>query len=154
MQPINEQGFTIIELITVIVLLSILAVVAFGRLGSLSQFDSRAYYQDVVGALQYAQKLAVGTGCQVQVTFTSNSYALHQRQTGCTTGAYTRPVMNPAARGSHYQADAPDGVAISPALTFRFLPDYGVEPLGTDQEFDVGGRKFSVIVDTGAVDAL
>lgn len=143
------------ELITVMVLMSILGVAAFGRLGSVSSFDSRAYYNDVIGALQYAQKLAVSTGCQVQVTLDSvnDRYELHQRQSGCTSGAFTRPVMDPAARGNPYQADAPDGVSISPSLTFRFLPDYGVDGPTSNQPINVGGHVFTLIVATGAIDA-
>jgi MSHA pilin protein MshC len=58
----KSAGFSLIELITVIVLLGILSVFAVGRLMSPDQFEVKVFFNDTVNAVRFAQKLAVSTG--------------------------------------------------------------------------------------------
>ncbi len=163
MQPANATGFTLIELVTTLLLLSIIGVVAFARLGSFGNIEPRAFYQDTVTALQYAQKLAVGTGCNVQARLTSSQYSLTQRDTDCSTGGYNLNVVTPANRAAIYSANAPAGANISIVgpttlalpLTMRFRPDYGIDGLGSESapSFSVAGRQFTLYAQTGLVDA-
>lgn len=152
MQVRNHQGFTLIELVAVIILLSILGVVALSRLGDTRGFESKAFYDDVVNALRYAQKMAVSTGCDVQVVLTSSGYNLNQHQSDCTNGAFTRPVLNPVKRNEAYQ-NSLAGAGISPAATFIFTAQSRVTGLGGDQSFTMGSRQFTVYQDSGLVDA-
>lgn len=145
-------GFTLIELIAVTLLISILGVVAFARLGSYDAIEEKAFYDDTVNAVRYAQKLAVSTGCEVQVTLSANGYALHQRQTDCNTGPYTRNVLNPANRSSAYQNSNPE-VTISPTATIIFDPE-STTNLADDDTFSVNGRQFKIYRHTGLVDAI
>ncbi len=154
MQVTNDTGFTLIELIAVIVLLSILGVVALSRLGSTDQIAIKGFYDDTVSALRYAQKLAISTGCTVQVSLTATGYDLHQQQTDCTTGLYTRDVLNPADRTRPYENFNPD-VTISPVDTFVFTPQSNVTGLDAgDTLFSVNGFQFMVYEHTGLVDAI
>ncbi len=153
MQGGYHKGFTLIELISVVILLSILGVAAFSRLGNMNQFETRAFYNDTVTALRYAQKLAISTGCNVQATLTANSYALNQRQINCKNGAYTRPVLNPANRAQNYMANVPagSGITISPAAVFVFTPQSTVTGLAADTNFTIDGRTFTVFPLSGLV---
>jgi MSHA pilin protein MshC len=159
MQGAFTKGFTLIELIATLVLLSILGVVAFARLGNLDQFESQGFYRDTLTAVRYAQKLAVSTGCRVDVTLenvasgTQGRYSLHQGQLGCTDTTYTRDVLNPADRTLAYQGTAPSGVTISPTASFRFTPQSTVEGLASDTTFSIGGSSFTVYLLSGLVDA-
>lgn len=142
-----------VELITVIILLSVLGVVALSRFGDTADYEASAFYDDVVNALRYAQKLAVGTGCEVQVSFGNTGYSLHQRQTDCTTGAFTLSVVNPVSRNLPYQ-NTYAGAAIAPSpLTFQFTPDSEVNNLTGDQLITVAGRQLTIYQMTGLVDA-
>lgn len=145
------DGFTLIELIAVIVLLSILGVVAMSRLGNFSGFESRAFYDEVVNALRYAQKLAVSTGCPVEVNITATGYALHQRQTSCTSGPFTRDVVKPVDRTTAYQNSNPQ-ISINPLARLEFSAQSTVSGIVSDQTFTLNGRQFSVFVNTGLVD--
>lgn len=153
LQGKNAQGFTLIELIAIVVLLAILGVVALSRLSGFGGIEPRAFFNDTVNALRYAQKLAVSTGCAVQVSLTTGGYQLRQGDS-CTSGTYTRPVVNPVNRGIAYQANAPSGVTISPAQTMVFTPQAGVTGLGGDIDFSIDGRQFRVYQQTGLVDVL
>lgn len=55
----GEAGFTMLELVTIMVVVGVLAVVALPRLDSSQTFRELAFHDDVVTALRYAQKSAV-----------------------------------------------------------------------------------------------
>ncbi len=155
LQDRYDNGFTLIELISVVILLSILSVVALSRLDNMNNYKSRAFYNDTVNALRYAQKLAISTGCNVQVTLTVNSYALHQHNTDCITGAYNLPVLNPANRVQNYTANVPpgSGITISPTAVFQFTPQSTVTGLAADTDFKIDDRKLTVFPLSGLIDA-
>lgn len=156
MQEKLERGFTLIELIAVTILLSILGVVAMSRLDNTGGYESRAFFDDTVNALRYAQKLAISTGCDVRVTIVNTGptpgYALNQRVTNCTTGVFTRPVLDPADRTRQYQ-NSLAGTSINQAANFEFTPRSTVTGLGGDQSFTIDGRQFTVYQNSGLVDA-
>lgn len=150
LQEINGRGFTLIEMIAVIVLLAILGVVAMSRLGGFGGFESKAFFDDTVNAIRYAQKLAISTGCNVQVQLTANSYNVHQGTT-CTSGIYTLDVTNPANRSNPYVNRNPD-VTINPPAVFIFTPQSTVTGLAGDTVFTLDGRSFTVYQHTGLTD--
>ena len=74
-----SRGYTIVEVVLVIVILAIIGSVAGPRFFDDAAFDERAYYDELVSALRYAQKIAVASGCPVRATVTATSYALSQQ---------------------------------------------------------------------------
>lgn len=66
---VSQRGFTIVELITVIILLGILSAVAFARMGSSSAFEPAMLMQQIDEELRLAQKLATARQ-DSQITFT------------------------------------------------------------------------------------
>ena len=152
LQEKYNDGFTLIELVSVIVLLSILGVVAMSRLGNFSGIETRTFYDEVVNAVRYAHKLAISTGCAVEVNLTATGYALHQRQTSCTDGDFTLDVVNPVDRGSAY-TNTNDQVSINPLARLQFSAQSTVTNLAADQTFTVNGRAFTVFRHTGLIDA-
>ena len=147
-----ETGFTLIELVSVIVLLAILSVVALPRLGGMSVFEEKAFFDEVTNAFRYAQKLAQSTGCNVQVTTTSTSYQLLQGST-CTSSTYDRNVLNPADRTSAYQnISPPDGITLSPNSVIVFTPQSTVTGLVGDTSFNIGIYSFTLYTKTGLID--
>jgi len=114
------SGFSIIELVVVVLLLGILSVFALGRLFDQNEFAAKGFFDDTVTAVRFAQKLAVSSGCDVQVSITASSYQLFQGTT-CTSGVFTRAVANPANRGNLYlNNDMPSGFSLTPAtITFN-----------------------------------
>ena len=71
-----QRGFTLTELITVMVILGILAAVAAPRFFDRNIFDSRGFYDQVISTLRYAQKAAIAQRRFVCVAFTANSVTL------------------------------------------------------------------------------
>jgi MSHA pilin protein MshC len=116
----HNSGFSLVELVTVIVLLGILAVVALGRLGNQDRSLARGFYDDTVAAVGFAQKFAISSGCDVRVITTASGYQLRQ-SSSCTAADFTLPVPNPADRASNYQSTAiPDGYTLTAGnITFN-----------------------------------
>ena len=61
----RECGYTIVELVLVIVIIGILSSIAGPRFFDNSAFNERAYSDESAASLRYAQKVALASGCHV-----------------------------------------------------------------------------------------
>ena len=77
------SGFTLIELILVIVVLGALSVFVSPRFFQKTSFDSLAFEQELKTAIRFAHTLSIASGCEVQVSLTANSYALNFPDSSC-----------------------------------------------------------------------
>jgi MSHA pilin protein MshC len=55
----RQKGFTLVELVTVLVIVGVLAVAAIPRFLARNDFDSRAFHDQVISTLRFAQKIAI-----------------------------------------------------------------------------------------------
>jgi MSHA pilin protein MshC len=148
----GQAGFTLAELILIILIVSVLAIVAAPRF-SPEPFSEAAVHQELISALRYAQKLAINTGCeiQVQISAASDSFSVTRRSggsaTSCGAGAFGDSVANPAGTGN-LQATAPSDVDLLNDLTVVFdslgLPNAG-------GSVSVDGRLITVEAASGYV---
>lgn len=142
---IKAEGFTLIELVVIILVLAILAAVALPKFFNLTDYQSRAAYDEVAGAVRYAQKLAVASGCDVQVNISANSYALQQHSTDCTTGAFATISNHPVTTSTI------SGVGLA-SIPSSFVFD-AMGRSSSAVTITVASESFSVIAETGYVDA-
>ena len=75
----TRSGFTLTELVTVLVILGIIAAFTAPRFFDRTVFDELGFYQELVAALRYGSKIAVGSGCPVQVSISASGCALAQQ---------------------------------------------------------------------------
>lgn len=153
-RPERHRGFTLLELVIVIVILGVLAVVALPRISE-GSFRSAAFAEQVATAFRFGQRLAVATGCEIQVEVSSatNSYAVRRRSDGTdsscgTTGAFTLAVPNPGGSGA-FSGNATGGVTVTQGLVITFDAQGLPNPNGGTAI--VSGRSIVVEADTGHV---
>lgn len=72
----REHGFTLVELIMVVVILGVLAVYAVPRMFNSGDFNARGFHDETLAYLRYAQKTAIAQRRTVCVTFGANSLTL------------------------------------------------------------------------------
>ncbi len=149
----KHSGFTMIEMIVVLLLIGILAAVAMPRFFSVSPFQQWGFNDELSSAIRYANKIAVATGCDTRVVTTTNSYNLKQRATNCTSGNFTREVHISGGDTSGYQGTAPSGITLSVA---QFYFDSNGRPrdssgtlLLTPITISVGSSNITVEPETG-----
>jgi MSHA pilin protein MshC len=87
-----QCGFTLTELITVIVILGIISAVAIPRFFDRNVFESRGFYDQVISTLRYAQKAAIAQHRFVCVAVTTpQTITLTQGLTAACGGSLASP---------------------------------------------------------------
>ena len=81
----NQNGFTLTELVIVIVILGVLSVTALPMWFNRTDFEQRGYFDELLQATRYAQKLAVASNCDVRIHINANSFSLQQPTSYCNT---------------------------------------------------------------------
>ena len=144
----QTQGFTLIELVLVMVLLGILSFFALPRFFDLNAYQERGMFDETVAAVRYAQKLAVARGCKVQVRFPPHGYELFEPRPDCDSAAFS-----PLPDGHPVQSRSNNSVLVSvnPGGTSNATFD-GLGRADQDLTVTVGGRSFEIVAETGCVD--
>ncbi|WP_198159395.1 pilus assembly FimT family protein [Methylomonas lenta] len=149
----QSPGFTLIELVMVIVVLGILSATALPRFFDASTYQQRGFFDDTLNAIRYAQKLAVATSCNVQFTITGNQFELKRpsasdRSLCNSTNAknFTLAVTRPGTGEANYQGSQ-SGVATSD--TTVYFNARGTASSGAT--IAVGNGQITVVQNTGFV---
>lgn len=148
-----QRGFTLGELVVVMVLISILAAVAIPRVFNKSEFAGRGARDFVGSALRYAQKSAVAMRRNVCVTVGATSLSMtYAAAAGSTQACSTATIANPATGlpfdSKSYEESAT--VATPASVTFDALGrplSAALAPLGAALVITVTNHATSVTVE-------
>lgn len=142
----RAAGFTMIELVMVIVILGILAAVAIPRMTGLSDYKALEFHDKVVSALRHAQKTATSHRRQVCVVFTASTVTLTIAQTSG--GACGPILLIPGSNSNRVESSDPtNAVFASLPADFNFQPDGS----GADRSMSIAGQSITVTGATGSV---
>jgi prepilin-type N-terminal cleavage/methylation domain-containing protein len=103
--PAYVRGFTLIELVITLVILSILSYTVISR-WSASTFDLQAAAEQLVADIRYTQMLAMTRGQRYRINFTASSYWISDRTNSAT---IPEPATNQATMA------LPGGISLSPS---------------------------------------
>ena len=116
----NSVGFSLVELVTIMVVIGILAAFAFQRFVDRSGFESRGVYDQAQGIVRYAQKIAIAQRQSppkpaIFVVIAAGSINICYTDAACSGG----PVIDPTT-GAALALNAPAGVTLDPPTSFSF----------------------------------
>ena len=148
-----SHGHTLTELVTVITILGILSAFAAPRFFDQDVFEERGFYEEVVAALRYGQKIAVGSGCPVQISIDASGYALAQQavlanRCDPADATWAVPVLLPDGQAA--AGTTPAGVTLGPVVTYEF-DGLGQTDLGADLTVSIGAWDLIVQAQSGYV---
>jgi MSHA pilin protein MshC len=151
------RGYTLVELVVVMVLLGILAATAMPRFFGANRFEEMGFTDASIAAAGFAQKLARNSGCDTLFTIGDSGYAIYQRASDCTSGALTRSVRRPG--GGDWAQTRPSNVSVT-ALQVYF--DGSGRPFAAGSgnlltaaaSYTVGSRTVVIEAETGFVHGL
>lgn len=116
----TDRGFTLIELVMVLILIGILSIAIIPRFTSKNAFDARGYFDQSISMVRYAQKLAIAQRRDVFVNITNSRICLtYAVDTLCAGSVPANQVLNPA-KLDWFKADAPAGMNFAVASAFSF----------------------------------
>ncbi len=142
-----QGGFTLMELVLVVVILGVLGAVAAPRFFGTTDFDQRFAVDETLAALRYAQKRAVAGRCEVWVSTGAGGVSLATRTNatncGTTSTDYGATVVLPA--DAEALRDLPAALFDGDTVTFDALG----RALEGDTTVSVGSRGITVVGETG-----
>ncbi|MAR91893.1 MAG: prepilin-type N-terminal cleavage/methylation domain-containing protein [Pseudomonadota bacterium] len=159
MQRDYHSGFTLIELITVITIIGVLAVVVGPRFSSSTVFEERTFFDDLAQAVRYTQAKAMGTGCLAQIAFTTNGFTVTV-DSDCNSSAFSGvAVTNPDGFATGYteRQALPAGSSVSASVNPLLFDPQGralnssLNIVPGNAQITVGSRTLRVAGATGYV---
>jgi MSHA pilin protein MshC len=147
----KQRGYTMIELIMVMVIAGALAAFALPRFFDVSTYNARFIYDELRSTARYGHQVAVGSGCATQLEVTVTGFRL-LRNDACAAGgaaAFTSNIVpHPGGDTDAFnRTSLPDGVVLA-ASTVTFYPN---GTASADTAIAVGGRTINVVAATGYV---
>ncbi len=144
------RGYTMVELVTVMVITGILAAVAAPKIFNNDAFKVRGFYDQVLATLRYAQQTAVAQHRNVCVDIAAADITLKIANEVGSTSSCGTDLAAPGPRDSILGYAQPDCTSSSttykictPPLPYTVSPPISISPVAT-LGFDAFGKSFTL----------
>ncbi|MEW6703930.1 MAG: prepilin-type N-terminal cleavage/methylation domain-containing protein [Pseudomonadota bacterium] len=155
-RPLPEHGFTLPELVAVLIVVGVLAAVAMPRFEAALAIRDDGWHDEVVSALRHARQTAVSHRRLVCATVAGNSVSLGIAATNPASACSV--ALNGPDGNAPYATSAHGSASVSPAGTMYFQPSGRVTSDGagtsaSSRSITVSGSDtITVIGETGHVE--
>jgi MSHA pilin protein MshC len=112
---VRQLGFTLIELIMVMVILGVLSIYAAPRMFNTGDFYARGFHDETLALLRYAQKTAIAQRRTVCAGFTTTTITLTIAATAATSDCASNPLAGP-------KGDTPGTITARSGVTYSSAP--------------------------------
>jgi MSHA pilin protein MshC len=149
----GSMGYTLIELVIVLVVIGVLAAVAGPRFFTQQTFSERGYADELGAALRATQKAAVITGCPARLSLSASGYSATQQAASgnaCNPADTTWPTSIVGPDGAAVQGSSPASLTASPTGVFQF-DSRGRLSSSPATTISVGARSITIVAGTGFI---
>ena len=138
-------GFTLMELIFVILVTGVLSAIVIPKI-NFGSFRAKGFFQQSIASIRFAQKLAISTGCKVDVVINNlDADICEVKWNSCAGGAN---IQNPATGKNDFcDGSSPAGTIPNVSFTFNNIG----APIGGKQTFTIDSKTITVEANTGFV---
>lgn len=140
----RARGFSLIELIMIMVIIGVLAVAAISRFVDRQTFESRGFYDETLAGLRYAQKTAIAQRRNVCVAFSTGSATLTIASTSGAAAPCDTNLTGPTGT-TPFVVTARSGVAFAALPTNFYFSALGQASIS--QTMQVVGATGNIIVE-------
>src|SRR5450759_599864 len=142
---VNQRGFTLVELIMVMVIVGILAIVAAPRFFDANVFKSRGCADQVQASLRYAQKAAIAQHRNVCVAMTASDITLKIASVSGAGSACDKNLVLPGQATNKISTPS-TAITLSPA-TASFIFDALGKPNVAQNTITISGATNNIVVE-------
>jgi MSHA pilin protein MshC len=149
---VNQRGFTLVELIMVMVIVGILGAVVAPRFFDANVFKSKGFADQVQATLRYAQKEAIAQRRNVCVATTSSDITLTIASVSGAASACNTNLASPAGQPSNCPSATYKICTPSAAITLASAPsaNFNFDALGrtaVTQTITISGATNNIVVE-------